>query len=127
MLDKLLIANRGEVAIRVAQAAAELGIPTVAIYSDDDARSLHVRRASQAVALGGAGATAYLDGARIVAIARDTGCTAVHPGYGFLSENAGFARACAEAGQRFIGPRPETLDLFGDKAAARRFAAGCDV
>jgi acetyl/propionyl-CoA carboxylase alpha subunit/acetyl-CoA carboxylase carboxyltransferase component len=127
MFDKLLIANRGEVAIRVAQAAAELGIATLAIFSDDDAHSLHVRRADQAVALGAAGAGAYLDGARIIAIARDSGCTAVHPGYGFLSENAAFARACSAAGLRFVGPAPEALDLFGDKAAARRFAAACDV
>jgi acetyl/propionyl-CoA carboxylase alpha subunit/acetyl-CoA carboxylase carboxyltransferase component len=127
MLDKLLIANRGEVAIRVAQAAAELGIPTVAIYSDDDARSLHVRRATTAVALGAAGAAAYLDGARIVEIAREAGCSAVHPGYGFLSENAGFARACGEAGLIFVGPTPEVLERFGDKAAARRFAADCQV
>jgi len=127
MLEKLLIANRGEVAIRVAQAAAELAIPTVAIYADDDAQSLHVRRAGQAVALGAAGAPAYLDGAHIIAIARDTGCSAVHPGYGFLSENAAFARACLAAGLRFVGPAPEVLELFGDKAAARRFAASCDV
>lgn len=125
MLAKLLIANRGEVALRVAQAAAELGIPTVAIYADDDAHALHVRRASQAVALGGAGAPAYLDGARILAIARDTGCDAVHPGYGFLSEHAGFARACLGAGVTFVGPRPEVLDLFGDKARAKRLAAQC--
>jgi acetyl/propionyl-CoA carboxylase alpha subunit/acetyl-CoA carboxylase carboxyltransferase component len=122
MLQKLLIANRGEVAIRVAQAAAELGIATVAIYSDDDARSLHVRRATSAVALRAAGAPAYLDGPRIIAIARENGCDAVHPGYGFLSENAGFARACLAAGLVFVGPRPEALERFGDKAAARRFA-----
>src|SRR5438874_1284521 len=88
MLEKLLIANRGEVAIRVAQAAAELGIATVAVYSDDDARALHVQRATQAVALGAAGPAAYLDGARLIAIARDTGCAAVHPGYGFLRVSA---------------------------------------
>ena len=127
MLQKLLIANRGEVAIRIAQAAAELAIPTVAIYADDDARSLHVRRTGEAVALGRAGVAAYLDAARIIAIARDTGCDAIHPGYGFLSERAGFARDCAAAGLTFVGPRPEALDLFGDKAAARRFAAGCDT
>ena len=125
MPAKLLIANRGEVAVRVAQAAAELAIPTVAIYSDDDAHALHVRRATAAVALGGAGAPAYLDGARIIAIARDTGCDAIHPGYGFLSEHAGFARACLAAGLTFVGPRPEVLELFGDKARARRFAADC--
>src|SRR5262245_1319849 len=127
MLDKLLIANRGEIAIRLAPAATELGIPTVAVYSDDDADALHVRRATQAVAIGAAGPAAYLDGARIIAIARETGCAAIHPGYGFLSEQAGFARACAAAGLTFVGPRPETLELFGDKAAARKFAAGCHV
>ena len=127
MLEKLLIANRGEVAIRVAQAAAEHGVASVAIYATDDADALHVRRASQAVALGASGPAAYLDGARIIEIARATGCDAVHPGYGFLSEHAGFARACLAAGLIFVGPRPETLELFGDKAAARRFAAGCQV
>ena len=127
MIEKLLIANRGEVAIRVAQAAAELGIASVAIYADDDADALHVRRATQAVALDAAGPAAYMDGARIVEIARATGCDAVHPGYGFLSERADFARACAAAGLVFVGPRPEALALFGDKAAARRFAADCQV
>ncbi|TMQ04610.1 MAG: carbamoyl-phosphate synthase large subunit, partial [Deltaproteobacteria bacterium] len=104
MLAKLLIANRGEVAVRIAQAAAELGIATVAVHADDDAHALHVRRADRAVALGGAGPAAYLDAARLVAIARDTGCDAVHPGYGFLAESAGFARACLAAGLRFVGP-----------------------
>jgi acetyl/propionyl-CoA carboxylase alpha subunit/acetyl-CoA carboxylase carboxyltransferase component len=127
MLQKLLIANRGEIAIRVAQAAAELAIPTVAVYSDDDAYSLHVRRATSAVALRAAGVPAYLDGERIIAIARENGCDAVHPGYGFLSESAGFARACAAADLVFVGPRPEALERFGDKAAARRFALECHV
>src|SRR5204863_2495236 len=110
---------------RVAQAAAELGIATVAVYADDDARSLHTRRADQAIALGAAGPAAYLDGAHLIAIARDAGCDAVHPGHGFLSENAGFARACRDAGLTFVGPHPEALDRFGDKAAARAFAASC--
>ncbi|HSS01819.1 MAG TPA: carboxyl transferase domain-containing protein [Kofleriaceae bacterium] len=127
MVEKLLIANRGEVAVRVAQAAAELGIATVAVYSEDDARALHVQRATQAVALGAAGPAAYLDGARLIAIAREAGCDAVHPGYGFLSESAAFARACIATGLTFVGPRPEALELFGDKAAARRFAASCQV
>jgi acetyl/propionyl-CoA carboxylase alpha subunit/acetyl-CoA carboxylase carboxyltransferase component len=122
-MKKLLIANRGEIAIRIARAASDYGIASVAIYSTDDAQSLHVSRADSAVALAGHGAAAYLDIPAIVAAAREAGCDAVHPGYGFLSENAAFARACADAGLRFVGPTPETLALFGDKAAARVLAA----
>ncbi|MBX6741253.1 MAG: hypothetical protein IRY87_04295, partial [Acetobacteraceae bacterium] len=96
-LSRLLIANRGEIAIRIARAAAECGLRTVAIFSEDDARSLHVRRADEARPLRGSGPSAYLDIAQVIAVAREAGCDAVHPGYGFLSENAGFARACAEA------------------------------
>ncbi|MBX9702189.1 MAG: ATP-grasp domain-containing protein, partial [Acetobacteraceae bacterium] len=125
--QRLLIANRGEIAIRIARAAAELGIATVVVHSRDDAASLHVLRADGAQALNGAGPAAYLDIAGIIAAARAAGCDAVHPGYGFLSENAGFARACAEAGLVFVGPTPEVLDLFGDKTAAREFAAACGV
>jgi acetyl/propionyl-CoA carboxylase alpha subunit/acetyl-CoA carboxylase carboxyltransferase component len=119
--QRLLIANRGEIAIRIARAAADLGIATVAIYSKDDAASLHARRADDAEALGGRGVAAYLDGVDILRIARERACDAVHPGYGFLSENAGFARACVDAAVAFVGPDPETLDLFGDKARARDF------
>ena len=123
----LLIANRGEIAIRIARAASELGIRTVGVCPEDDARSLHVRRMDHVHRLGGKGAPAYLDIAGIVAAARETGCDAVHPGYGFLSENAAFARACAEAGLGFVGPSPDTLDLFGDKTAARDLAMRCNV
>jgi acetyl/propionyl-CoA carboxylase alpha subunit len=127
MIQRLLIANRGEIAIRIARTAAELGIGTVAIFSDDDAQSLHTRHADATVALGASGVAAYLDIGRIVAAARDAGCDAVHPGYGFLSENADFARACTAAGLTFVGPTPETLALFGDKAEARALAERCGV
>src|SRR5579883_3068669 len=126
-IKRLLIANRGEVAIRIARTAAELGMTSVAIYSEDDRRALHTRLADEAVALQGSGPAAYLDAAHIVARATAAGCEAVHPGYGFLSENAGFARECEEGGLIFVGPRAATLDLFGDKAAARRFAETCGV
>ncbi len=126
-MKKLLIANRGEIAIRVTEAAAELGFYTVAIFSEDDAKSLHVIRADEACPLRGVGVGAYLDGEQIVAVAQQAGCEAIHPGYGFLSENAGFARRCAEAGIVFVGPRPELLELFGDKVRSRRLASRCDV
>ena len=124
---RILIANRGEIAIRIARAVAELGLWSVAVHSEDDARSLHVRGADAAAPLGGVGARAYLDGEQIIAAARQTGCEAIHPGYGFLSENAAFAQRCADAGLVFIGPRPDALALFGDKPNARALAAGLGV
>ncbi len=128
-VTRLLIANRGEIAIRIARSAAEAGIATVAVHSQDDSLSLHIRAADRAVALPGSGPAAYLDIAGLIAAARAEGCDAIHPGYGFVAENAAFARACEAAGIAFVGPTPEALDLFGDKAAARRFAAlhGVDV
>src|SRR5690242_3056655 len=108
-LARLLVANRGEIAIRIARAAAALGIPTVGVFAEDDAGSLHVRHVDDARPLRGRGARAYLDTEQLVAIARDAGCDAVHPGYGFLSEQAAFARRCIEHGLVFVGPRPETL------------------
>ena len=126
-IRKLLIANRGEIAVRIARSAAELGIASVAIHAADDAQSLHTRTADAVVALNGAGVAAYLDVEAIIGAARDTGCDTVHPGYGFLSENTHFAVACRQAGLLFVGPRPETLALFGDKGQARHFASSCGV
>ncbi|MDO8802649.1 carboxyl transferase domain-containing protein [Phenylobacterium sp.] len=126
-MKKLLIANRGEIAVRIARTAAEMGIATVAVFAEDDAASLHTRKADAAVGLKGSGPAAYLDGAQILAVAEACGADAIHPGYGFLSENAAFARACGQAGVIFVGPSPETLDLFGDKGQARALAARCDV
>ncbi|CAI7996536.1 Pyruvate carboxylase [Geodia barretti] len=122
MPAKLLIANRGEIAVRILRAAAELGMRTVAVFSQDDAESLHRRSADESCALAKAGAAAYLDIDAILRAAKDTGCDAIHPGYGFLSENADFARRCADANLTFVGPRPEVLALFSDKAEARALA-----
>jgi len=126
-ISKILIANRGEVSIRIARAAADLGIESVAIYSADDAKSLHVLAAGESCALQGRGAPAYLDIEQLIKLARSMDCNAIHPGYGFLSENALFARRCAEEDIIFIGPRPDILDLFGNKAEARSLAARCKV
>ena len=125
--DALLIANRGEIAIRIARAASELGLRTVAVHSEDDAASLHTRSADEARVLAGVGAAAYLDEEAVIEAARATGCGAIHPGYGFLAERAGFARRCAEAGIVFVGPSPEHLELFGDKGRARSAAAAAGV
>jgi acetyl/propionyl-CoA carboxylase alpha subunit/acetyl-CoA carboxylase carboxyltransferase component len=124
---KLLIANRGEIAIRIARAAADAGIATVAIFPADDALSLHVRVADEAFEVRGRGARAYLDIESVVKAAKAAGCDAVHPGYGFLSENADFAKACAAEGIAFVGPKVSALELFGDKVAARQLAKRCGV
>ncbi len=126
-MTRLLIANRGEIAIRVARAAAELGWHSIAIYPEDDATSLHLRRTNEARLLPGNGARAYLDIEAVVAVACEAGADVVHPGYGFLAENPAFARAVEDAGMAFAGPGPETLALFGDKVRARRLAEECDV
>ncbi|WP_420996507.1 carboxyl transferase domain-containing protein [Cupriavidus sp. 30B13] len=124
---KLLIANRGEIAIRIARAAASAGLESVALFSEDDRDALHVRKADGAVALPGTGPRAYLDIGAVVAAARRSGCDVVHPGYGLLSENADFAQACLDAGLAFAGPAPDVLRLFGDKARARALARECGV
>jgi acetyl/propionyl-CoA carboxylase alpha subunit/acetyl-CoA carboxylase carboxyltransferase component len=124
---RLLIANRGEIAMRIADAAAGMGITTVAVHTPDDARSLHVARADESVALPGRGVRGYLDGDALLEAAERRGCDAVHPGYGFLAESAAFARRVAAAGLVFVGPRPEILESFGHKIAARALAAECGV
>ena len=125
--DSVLIANRGEISIRIARAAVDLGFRTVAVYSEDDANSLHTRVADEARALDGTGARAYLDMDQIIATAKGAGCSAIHPGYGFLSEQAEFARRCEASGVTFIGPTVAHLALFGDKARARAAAIAADV
>jgi acetyl/propionyl-CoA carboxylase alpha subunit/acetyl-CoA carboxylase carboxyltransferase component len=127
MVERLLVANRGEIAIRIMRTAAQMGIATVAVYSTDDAASLHTLRADEAYALPGTGAAAYLNIDAIIAAARERGCDALHPGYGFLSESAELARRCAEAGITFVGPDAATLAALGDKAEARDLAAHCGV
>ena len=121
-MHKLMIANRGEIAIRIARGAGELGITSVAIYAEDDAQSLHVELCDEAIALNGRGASAYLDVEAIVSQAVSAGCDAVHPGYGFLSENPSFAAAVEAAGMVFVGPTTQSLSVFGDKAQARALA-----
>jgi len=126
-MRKLLVANRAEIAIRVSRSAAELGIETLAVAPEDDAHCLHTRRADAWARLDGQGAQAYLDIEQIVSIAVRESCDAVHPGYGFLSENAAFAKRCEEAGIIFVGPTPDQLELLGDKLAARQLATDCGV
>jgi acetyl/propionyl-CoA carboxylase alpha subunit/acetyl-CoA carboxylase carboxyltransferase component len=127
LFSKVLIANRGEIAVRLVRALRDLGIASVAVHARDDAAALHVQLADAVVALDATGPSAYLDIAALIAVAKAQGCDAVHPGYGFLSERADFAQACADVGLVFIGPTPEQLGLFGDKARARALATQCDV
>ena len=126
-IERLMVANRGEIAIRVMRTAREMGIASVAVYSEDDAQSLHLRLADDAVVLDGVGARAYLDVEAIVEAALGSDCDAVHPGYGFLSESAELSRRCDQVGLTFVGPTPESLELFGDKAQARELARRLDV
>ncbi|HTH79289.1 MAG TPA: biotin carboxylase N-terminal domain-containing protein, partial [Ramlibacter sp.] len=127
MFHRVLVANRGEIALRIVRAVRDIGAQSVAVYAQDDAHAPHVALADEAVALAASGPPAYLDGRALAEIAKQTRCDAVHPGYGFLSERADFAQQCEKAGVTFIGPDAQHLELFGDKARARALAKLCDV
>jgi len=121
MFKKILIANRGEIAVRVIRGCREMGISPIAVYSDVDRAALHVRKADEAYPIGPATASeSYLNIPRLIEVARKSGAEAIHPGYGFLSENPAFNRACREAGIKFIGPTPEAMELMGSKTRARQ-------
>src|SRR6185503_18535279 len=130
-MKNLLVANRSEIAIRCFRAATELGLRTVAIYSHEDRFSLHRFKADEAFLIGplqgGEPVRSYLNIDAIIAVAKAQGVDAIHPGYGFLSESAAFARACEAEGLQFVGPTPEHLDVFGDKTAAKRLAESVGV
>lgn len=129
MITKILIANRGEIAVRIVRACAEMGIRSVAIYADADRHALHVKRADEAYSIGAEPLAGYLNPRKLVNLAVETGCDALHPGYGFLSENAELAEICAERGIKFIGPAADVIRRMGDKTEARRtmIAAGVPV
>ena len=128
LFDRILIANRGEIAVRVIRACREMGIESVAVYSDADARAVHVSLADHAIRIGPAATIeSYLSIEAILSAARQSGAQAVHPGYGFLSENARFAAACEAAGLRFIGPPGEAIERMGSKIAARAIAREAQV
>jgi acetyl-CoA carboxylase biotin carboxylase subunit len=128
MLNKVLVANRGEIALRVMRACQELEIPAVAVYSDADEEALHARHADEAVRIGPPPAgKSYLNVEALIEAAKETGAEGIHPGYGFLAENASFAAACRDAGLTFIGPSAEAIEKMGNKSAARRIATDAEV
>ena len=128
MFDKVLIANRGAIAVRIERTLKKMGIKSVAVYSEADKDSLHVTNADEAVYLGdGSAKETYLDVEKVIGAAVETNAQAVHPGYGFLSENTEFANACEEKGIKFIGPTPEQINLFGLKHSARELASKANV
>src|SRR5258708_185776 len=128
MFKKILIANRGEIAVRIIAACREMGIATVAVYSDADRTALHVRGSDEAYLIGPAPAVeSYLRIDKVVDVAKRSGAEAIHPGYGFLSENATFAQACADAGVKFIGPTPYAIEMTGSETRAPQDMAKTDV
>src|SRR5215471_10555409 len=128
MFNKVLIANRGEIAVRIIRACREMGIASVAVFSEVDRASLHVSQADEAYPIGPAAASeSYLNIAKILDVARRSGSQAIHPGYGFLSENARFAQACADAGIKFIGPPATAMELMGSKTRARQAMEAASV
>src|SRR6056297_1053275 len=128
MFSKILIANRGEIAVRIIRTARRLGVKTVVVYSEADKNSLAMEMADEAIAIGGpTAAESYLVQERILQAAKDTGAEAIHPGFGFLSENATFAEAVAQAGLVFVGPTPHAIRAMGDKIESKRLAEKAGV